>query len=221
MHARFLRQSDDHPFFRRNRRSSYFVKSRKLASIGLVCLTASSVTTAELVGTQPEYPVRIEFANIPTRHEVASIQSHDDVDPLHESTEDLDELIAYSAFAPAIRDAGIGAAVHENDRGMTLADFDLGEVGMEHSRARQSIHIRKPVEFNGASVGTAQIHVSSDSSLSIERSWLLRILAGQRGMDKLSGVGETQFISFTTLRDRGVQLSYDPVSDKIVIFTQS
>jgi hypothetical protein len=97
--------------------------------------------------------------------------------------------------------------------------FDLGDPN-KSTDGGSAIEVRKAVRLNGADAGDARIHIDASSTLSIARDELDRLLArsGRRElMSQLSSAG--RFIRFEEMRRHGIDVRYDPVSDRVLVET--
>lgn len=107
------------------------------------------------------------------------------------------------------------------ESGLLQVEFDLADPGAFGSGdGGSAIELRKAVRLNGADAGDARIRVSGSSTLSIAREELGRLLArsGQRELIGRLGSGG-QFVSFEEMRRQGIEVRYDPVSDRILVST--
>lgn len=103
---------------------------------------------------------------------------------------------------------------------LAAIDFDLSGPYARSGPGGSAIDIRKTVRFGGTDVGTANIRVSSGSTLSIARGELSTLLASAgRGdlVGQLGGARTGGFVSFDEMRREGVDIRYDALADRIVI----
>jgi hypothetical protein len=103
--------------------------------------------------------------------------------------------------------------------GFLAIQFDLGDPD-KSTGGGSAIEVRKAVRLNGADAGDARIHIDDSSTLSMARDELDRLLArsGRRElMGQLSSAG--QFIRFEEMRRHGIDVRYDPVSDRVLVET--
>jgi hypothetical protein len=130
--------------------------------------------------------------------------------------------------SPAAADAGPGARTAETPSsaprpatdGLLAIQFDLADPGAFAAGGGSPIEIRKAVRLNGADAGEARIHVGASSRLSIAREELGRLLArsGQQALIERLGTGE-RLVSFDEMRRQGIDVRYDPVSDRLLVYT--
>ena len=114
---------------------------------------------------------------------------------------------------------GLPAARPASD-GLLAVRFDLADPAALGGDGGSAIEIRKAIRLNGADAGQARIHVGASSRLSIAREELARLLAGsgQQALSERLGAGE-RFVSFDEMRRQGIDVRYDPVTDRILVST--
>lgn len=133
-------------------------------------------------------------------------------------------LGAEAAAEPAAEPAGLRTAearlppAQPSTDGLLAVRFDLADPGAFDGGS--AIEIRKAIRLNGADAGQAPIHVDASSRLSIAREELARLLAGsgQQGLSERLGTGE-RFVSFDEMRRQGIEIRYDPVTDRVLVST--
>jgi len=116
-----------------------------------------------------------------------------------------------AAPAPAATRAG----------GLLAVDFDLSRPydGASIADDGEAIDVRKPVRLNGAEAGSATVRVTPGSTLLMAREELGRLLA-RAGLAELAGqVGSGGYVSFDDMRDKGITVRYDPVTDRLLVST--
>lgn len=127
------------------------------------------------------------------------------------------------AMAPAgqVRDLeqDVAAQIPQADQpeGLLEVSFNLAEAG---AADRSSLDVRKGVRFNGADAGQATIRVGSGSALYIASEDLRTLLSAAKRVDLVESLaaGEQQpFVGFDEVRQKGLNLRYDAVSDRILI----
>jgi hypothetical protein len=95
--------------------------------------------------------------------------------------------------------------------------FDLG-APFGRADAGSEIDIRKKYLVNGVDAGTALMRVSADSRLSISVGEFKKIaprLRQSRIADQLEASSDDEFIFLDVIRERGIQIRYDPTKDEI------
>lgn len=96
--------------------------------------------------------------------------------------------------------------------------FDLEELTeravAERAIADGQIRVQKSVFSGGSELGTLSITVDRYAQLFASKSDLEALLPQSNA---LSSVGEGTLVSFTRLRQSGINLRYDPVSDLIIL----
>lgn len=100
--------------------------------------------------------------------------------------------------------------------GLLAVNYDLAS---ENTQARETLDVRKSVRFNGRDAGQATIRVGSGSRLFIDSDDLRTLLAAAERTDlagELSN-GQQSFVGFDEVRERGLNVRYDAVSDRILI----
>lgn len=105
--------------------------------------------------------------------------------------------------------------------GLLAVDFDLSRPydGASVAEDGEAIDVRKSVRLNGAEAGSAKIRVTSGSTLLMARDELGRLLA-RAGLAELAGqVGSGGYVSFDDMRDKGITVRYDPVTDRLIVTT--
>lgn len=127
------------------------------------------------------------------------------------------------AQVPARTDSALAAASVPGDP--TVSDkiaiqgirFDLG-APVSRAEPGTALDIRKPYLINGVEAGTTLVRVSADSRLSIPMAELRKIaprLRQSRLADQLDNFGDDDFIFLDAIRDKGIQIRYDPAKDEI------
>lgn len=112
-------------------------------------------------------------------------------------------------------------ALRPSTDGLLAIQFDLADPGAFGSgNGGSAIELRKAVRLNGADAGDARIRVSGSSTLSIAREELGRLLARSGQRELIGQLGsDGQFVSFDEMRRQGIEVRYDPVSDRILVST--
>lgn len=127
------------------------------------------------------------------------------------------------AIGPASRvrdlEQEVPAQIPQADQpeGLLEVSFNLAEAG---AADRSSLDVRKGVRFNGADAGQATIRVGSGSALYIASEDLRILLSAAKRADladRLAAVAEQPFVGFDEVRQKGLNLRYDAVSDRILI----
>ena len=113
-----------------------------------------------------------------------------------------------------------GASRRAVANGLLPIRFDLSNPrSSTPSSGAPAIDITKPVRLNGADAGSAVIHVRSDSQLFVERDEIRAIVA-KAGLKELADrIGRSGEVSFDELRNKGLAIRYDPVSDRVLVST--
>ena len=133
-----------------------------------------------------------------------------------EDTEAAAEPVAAPGEAPA--GPRVTPPAQPSADGLLAVRFDLADPGAFDGGS--AIEIRKAIRLNGADAGQARIHVGASSRLSIAREELARLLArsGQQELSESLGAGE-RFVSFDEMRRQGIEIRYDPITDRILVST--
>ncbi len=108
-------------------------------------------------------------------------------------------------------------AAAEDPNGLLDVNFDLNAPGRLGGAA---LDIRKDVRFNGTDAGKATIRVGNGSALFIARDDLRTLLVAAERTDlaeNLSDSADGSFVGFDEVRQNGLNLRYDPLSDRILI----
>jgi hypothetical protein len=101
--------------------------------------------------------------------------------------------------------------------GLLEVSFNLAEAG---AMDRSSLDVRKGVRFNGADAGQATIRVGAGSALYIASEDLRTLLSAAKRVDlveSLAAGAQQPFVGFDEVRQKGLNLRYDAVSDRILI----
>lgn len=131
------------------------------------------------------------------------------------TADDAADLLRQPSASPSVTAATSdrGAAT---DRSLVI-QFDLADAA-ESWVGGSAIEIRKAIRVNGADAGDASIHMNASSELSIAREELGRLLAGSGRQELVGKLGSGgRFVSFDEMRSHGIEVRYDPVSDRILI----
>jgi hypothetical protein len=202
-----------------------------LAVAGVAAVSLGDVFAGwnSLAGRGPsaagEYPVRVVLpvppASAEDTAEALPADAPEAVDQVPADTGDPaaadgEALAGDRALAETAR-----PALRPGESGLLPVEFDLADPGAFGSGdGGSAIELRKAVRLNGADAGDARIRVSGSSTLSIAREELGRLLArsGQRELVGQMGSGG-QFVSFEEMRRQGIEVRYDPVSDRILVST--
>lgn len=101
--------------------------------------------------------------------------------------------------------------------GMLKIDFDL-QGGAQSSRA---IAVDKPVAIGGSSGGKLAIRIDGAAQIFANRGQVASLIEGQDAAkaERVRTASSDEYLSFTQLRDLGVNIRYDPSADRIVIPT--
>lgn len=103
--------------------------------------------------------------------------------------------------------------------GMLRIDFDL-QGGAESPRA---VSVDKPVAIGNATNGKLAIRIDGAAQIFANRGQLASLLdsSAPGKAQAIRGASTDEFMSFTQLRDLGVNIRYDPSADRIVIPVES
>ena len=103
--------------------------------------------------------------------------------------------------------------------GMLKIDFDL-QGGAQSSRA---ISVDKPVAVGSAISGKLAIRIDGAAQIFANRGQVASLIeVGEPDKaEKIRAASAEEYVSFTQLRDLGVNIRYDPSADRIVIPTDS
>lgn len=172
-----------------------------------------------------EYPIRIVLP------QMASTEGEDRPPPAPEpaavAIEDTGMEAAVAAGEPV--DLGqqlptdtlfgeAGATAKLSPDGLLAIQFDLADPD-KSTGGGSAIEIRKGIRLNGADAGDARIHVDANSRLSIAREELGRLLARSGRQELMWQLGSAGFVSFDEMRRQGIEVRYDPVSDRVLVST--
>ncbi|KLE34945.1 hypothetical protein [Aurantiacibacter luteus] len=97
-------------------------------------------------------------------------------------------------------------------REVIRTDFDLGSATL----ARVGLEVRKPMTIDGRGVGEVAITINDASRLYISATDLRRVLPGDLAARVVDG---DRFVAFDALRQSGIVIRYDPVSDVLQVST--
>jgi len=98
-----------------------------------------------------------------------------------------------------------------------LADFTGGNRAATPSGQDGEIEVQKTPTANGQILGTLTVTIDKYAQLHAAPGELRQILAETNEISGLSRVGSARLVSFARLRDTGIDLRYDPVSDVIIL----
>ena len=103
--------------------------------------------------------------------------------------------------------------------GLIPLTFDLASPGSGgESVGADAIVVRKSLRIRGRDVGSIIVHIDSDTRLLIDGEQLKRVLAAAGEPRNLRRSQRTDnLLTFTELRNDGVDLRYDPGSDSLVM----
>ncbi len=108
--------------------------------------------------------------------------------------------------APSASRAAAGLA----SGGVMALDYDLAG-GPQSASALQ---VRKEVQHDGETVGRVEIRIDNNSAIYVARADLVRIVPS--ASDEAERLG-SDFVPLVALREAGINLRYDPVSDRLVL----
>lgn len=105
--------------------------------------------------------------------------------------------------------------------GIIPLSFDIARPGSgTEAVGANAIVVRKAVRVNNREVGSLPIHIDGNSRLLVDAGELRKLLAKAGASGTLRDPrGGTDLLTFSELRDDGVDLRYDPGSDSVVINT--
>jgi len=100
-----------------------------------------------------------------------------------------------------------------------LSDLTSGSTPRPSRGAKASdIEIRKKVQAGGQDLGEITVRVDKYSRLAVDTAQLRTVLKEQPKLAESSNkLPESGMIGFTELRNRGVDLRYDPVADRLTL----
>jgi hypothetical protein len=122
--------------------------------------------------------------------------------------------------APAADPAGSALT----DLGVAAIDFSLspsdgrGAQSNRRAAAEGDIEVRKEVLFGNSAIGSLPITVAGDALLYVDGSDVAALLErSPNAASQLSRKPPAGPLSFDRLRDFGINLRYDPISDRIIL----
>jgi hypothetical protein len=100
--------------------------------------------------------------------------------------------------------------------GLLALDFDLAD---QSTADRSPVEFRKSISFNGNDAGQATIRVGAGSTLFIASEDLRDLLARAQRSDLAERLsyGSQSFVGFDEIRQSGLSLRYDAVSDRLLL----
>ena len=182
-----------------------------------ISINVGSSETLDRGDNEPEQLPGVEFAldaNAPIE-EVAEIGDQN-------SVSDID-LAASPGETPAEQDLASSDLAPSSPSNDSLAglSFNLADIAGAESRATPGedgqIEVRKSLISNGQDLGTLTVTIDKYAQLHATPGELRGILTEPDNLAGLNRVGNAQLVSFARLRDTGIDLRYDPVSDVIVL----
>ena len=131
---------------------------------------------------------------------------------------------AAAELAPRPRPVLVASLERLEQRFSQAASFDLrkvGDVGTPDTLAPGAIEVTKSVKANGRDLGTIPLRIAADSTVSIKLGDLVEMFRTQmnsRNFAELdASVRANTYVSFRRLRDAGIDVRYDPVSDSVAM----
>ena len=103
--------------------------------------------------------------------------------------------------------------------GLIPLSFDLVRPGASgESVSADAVIVRKPLRIGAREIGSLPVHIDGDSRLLVDATELVRMLerAGRPRTVRKSRRADN-LLTFTELRNDGVDLRYDPNSDSLVM----
>lgn len=98
--------------------------------------------------------------------------------------------------------------------GMLAIDFDL-QGGAQSSR---SIAVQKPVTVAGLASGNLSVRIDGAAKIYANRAEIASLLDGKSNKsERVRAASAEDFLSFQQIRDLGIDIRYDPSSDRIII----
>ena len=105
--------------------------------------------------------------------------------------------------------------------GLAGVAFDLASMSGAPSAAGSDpdapIEVRKPLFSGGVQLGSLTVMIDASSALHAAPGELQAILARSGEPGRLDKFTSAEFVSFSRLRQSGIDLRYDPVSDRIIL----
>lgn len=172
--------------------------------------------------TLPPHPTRVELLKAQAS---SSEGRQENSEPGDENTGET--LVGSPGEIEAPLNAGNAGQVEQRPPPLTRVNglipltFDLASPGSGgESVGADAIVVRKSLRIRGRDVGSLMVHIDSDTRLLIDGEQLKRVLAAAGEPRNLRLSQRTDnLLTFTELRNDGVDLRYDPGSDSLVMTT--
>lgn len=122
-------------------------------------------------------------------------------------------------MAAAPEDNRMAAGPARTAEGLIPLSFDLVRPGSSgESVNADAVIVRKPLRIGAREIGSLPVHIDGDSRLLVDATELVRMLerAGRPRTVRKSRRADN-LLTFTELRNDGVDLRYDPNSDSLVM----
>lgn len=191
----------------------YFANQQSFASL-IEGGTASPAARAEpgtnLVGSTDasEDAVATDDMTDPAVEEVDEVELVPEIDPENSPAPNVQSRPVETDSAPRPGFEGI--------------DFDLRDMGRSRpaqtASANGTVELSKPLFAGGRQLGALPISIDGNAQVYVRKAALSGLLGGDASASgKLARLPDGDLISFRSLRDYGINLKYEPVSDRIVL----
>ena len=145
---------------------------------------------------------------------------------LPDAPEKSESNAALAPALPKVTKSQIASGVRNDDQAMSSSligiDFDLATQGAVSSapviQPESLVAVQKSVFANGSELGSLTVQIDPAAKPYLDRAELKELLA-RAGVStaRLDARSSSELLSFTNVRDAGIDLRYDPIEDSITL----
>ena len=145
---------------------------------------------------------------------------------LPDAPEKTESNAALAPALPKVTKSQIASGVRNDDQAMSSSligiDFDLATQGAVSSapviQPESLVAVQKSVFANGSELGSLTVQIDPAARPYLDRAELKELLA-RAGVStaRLDARSSSELLSFTNVRDAGIDLRYDPIEDSITL----
>ncbi len=160
---------------------------------------------------KPAEPYRI-------RIELPEPSSHGSAESLDPGIDEPDEIIVTATQIAPPNDllsnpsSGEGIPDDFDSRGLLNLDYDLARV----ADVPDSLGVTKPLAINGSAASPIPVKILAGATVTVSRTEILERLAeANADLPRSHLLPDVEHVSFSQLREAGLAVSYDPITDTI------